>query len=306
MCDEHHRLIDKVDVEGHPVNRLRKMKAVHERRIEIMTGIDANKQSHVLLYGANVGEHASPVSYEKAKEAMAPEWCPADTAPIVLGMANSAFRDGSEEFWGIETAQLRRKLAQEVRPRLDSGGIHHLSVFAFAPQPLLMLLGYLLSDIPAAEVYQLHREPQDWKWQGDPDDWDYIVQRPDDDVTGEPALVLALSATITDDRIVAVLGENTPIWRVTVPEPHNDFLKSRKQLRQFREAIRPLMDEIKGRHGEEALLHVFPAAPVAIAVEMGRAIMPKADLRLSVYDQNRNQDGFVHALDLTPTQGDPT
>ena len=304
MCDQHHRLIDKVDVEGHPVHRLRDMKALHERRIQNVTNIDADKESHVLLYGANVGEHASPLTYEKAREAMAPEWFPADTAPITLGMFNSVLRDGSSNFWRVETNQLRAKFCQEVRSRLDSGGIRHLSVFAFAPPPLLMLLGYLLSDIPAAEVYQLHREPQDWKWQGHPEDWGYIVQRPDDGVTGQPALVLALSATITDDRIAAVLGEDTPIWRVTVPEPHNDFLKSRKQLRQFREAIRLLMDEIKARHGEDVLLHVFPAAPVAIAVEMGRVIMPKADLRLSVYDQNRSRGGFVHALDLPPTRGD--
>ena len=44
---------------------------------------------------------------------------------------------------------------------------------------------------------------------------------------------------------------------------------------------------IKGRHGETQLLHVFPAMPVAAAVETGRVWMPKADLPLLIYDQNR-------------------
>ena len=39
LCDEHHRLIDKIDVAGHPEERLLGMKAAHERRMELLTGI---------------------------------------------------------------------------------------------------------------------------------------------------------------------------------------------------------------------------------------------------------------------------
>jgi hypothetical protein len=188
-------------------------------------------------------------------------------------------------------------VAQHVRPRLANGTIEHLSVFAFAPQPLAILLGFLLSDIPTAEVYQLHREPPDWRWQDHPAGFGYVVDEPQA-IFGPPALVLALSATITDDRVISVLRDGATIWRVTIPDPHNDFLKSRQQLRQFRERMRLLMDQIKARHGEDAVLHVFPAVPLAIAVEMGRIIMPKADLPLRLYDQNRRIGGFVHAFDL--------
>src|SRR5207249_1098708 len=33
LCDPHHRLIDKHDIAGHPVERLREMKALHETRV---------------------------------------------------------------------------------------------------------------------------------------------------------------------------------------------------------------------------------------------------------------------------------
>jgi hypothetical protein len=42
-----------------------------------------------------------------------------------------------------------------VKPRLQDGSIAHLSIFAIAPQPLLIQLGFLLSDIPTAEVVGL-------------------------------------------------------------------------------------------------------------------------------------------------------
>jgi len=297
LCDRHHRLIDREDVTGHPADRLRAMKEAHERRIEIVSSISADRQSHVLLYGANVGELSSPVSYQMASRAMLPDWYPAETTPLSLGMINSSFQDRIPEFWAIESAHLRSRITQLVRPRLAQGAIQHLSIFAVAPQPLLMLLGFLLSELQAAEVYQLHHEPRDWRWQEGPEHFEYLVSEPEE-VKGPPALVLSLSATIVDERVTAVLGKDVTIWRVTLADPHNDFLKSRQQARQFRQQMRRLMDNLKTRHGEQAVLHVFPAMPVALAVETGRIIMPKSDLSLRVYDENKGLGGFVYALDL--------
>ena len=58
------------------------------------------------------------------------------------------------------------------------------------------------------------------------------------------------------------------------------------------------MDRIKTRHGEKATISVFPAMPVALAVEFGRILMPKADLALKIFDENKKLGGFVHALDI--------
>jgi len=260
------------------------------------TAIGPDKQSHVLLYGANIGLHRSLQTFAKAAEAMLPDRYPAEPHPLTLGMINSSFTDRDEAFWQIESAHLRNMVAQQVQPRLAQGSISHLSIFALAPQPLLMLLGFLLSDIPAAEVYQLHREPPDWRWQEHPTGYRFVIEEPAQ-ISGAPALVLSLSATITDERIRAVLTDPT-IWRVTVPSPNNDFLKSKEQDREFRAQLRPLMDRIKLRHGEKAVIHVFPTMPVALAVDLGRIIMPKADLPLRIYDENKAGGGFVYALEL--------
>lgn len=297
LCDQHHRLIDKEDVTGHPISRLRSMKEIHERRIEVASNIGTDKQSHVLLYGANIGELSSPVSFQMASRAMLPDRYPAETTPISLGMVNSSFQDNSPEFWRIESVHLQRMITKLVRPRLAQGDIEHLSIFAVAPQPLLMLLGFLLSELQAMEVYQLHHEPRDWRWQEDPCCSEYLVFEPEK-VKGPPALVLSLSATIIDERVIAVLGEDVTIWRVTITDPDNDFLKSPRQVRQFRQQIRRLMDRIKSRHGEQTLIHVFPAMPVALAVETGRIIMPKTDLPIRIYDENKDLGGFAHALDI--------
>ncbi|MBU0507439.1 SAVED domain-containing protein [bacterium] len=298
MCDAHHRLIDREDVLGHTVGRLTAMKKSHETRIELLTALDSDYKSHILFYGANIGEKATRVSWELACEAMIPRRYPAEKPAIELSLSNSAYEDDENGYWGIESENLRRQFETRVRQRLTTGEIHHLSVFAFAPQPLLIELGRLLSDIPMADVYQLHREPANWAWQDHPEGFEYIIHEPPKPASNA-ALVLSLSATIEDARILEVLGNDTAIWRISAPTPNNDFLKSTHQLRQFREIGRRLFDLIKMTHREKSVIHVFPAAPVSVAIEIGRVWMPKADLPLRVYDQNRKRGGFVKAIDFS-------
>ena len=58
-------------------------------------------------------------------------------------------------------------------------------------------------------------------------------------------------------------------------------------LQHFGDTRRTL-DAIKACHGEDRTMHVFPALPVSAAVELGRVLMPKADVPCLVYDRNHN------------------
>jgi SMODS-associated and fused to various effectors sensor domain len=303
VCHECHQKMDhRKDGGRYTVALLQESKTRHEARIELVTGIDPSRRSHVLLYGANVGDHSSPLSFQLAAGAMFPDRYPAESRPITLGMINSAWKDRDAEFWKIEETNLRRQFDEKVRARLATGDIEHLSVFGFAPQPLLILLGSLLTDITPVDVYQLRREPQGWKWADAHIDVELIVDRPAEPKS-DPALVLSLSATITTDRIRAVLGDAASCWTLTLPRRHNDWLQTRDELRAFRQALRPLLDQIKAVHGQTALLHIFPAMPVAAAVELGRVRMPKADMPWCIYDQLNDSGGFIHALTLGARPG---
>jgi hypothetical protein len=298
MCDKHHRLIDREDVPGHPVERLKAMKALHEKRIDAVTDIALDKQSHVILYGANIGAQGSPLSLREAALGMFPERYPASQQPVLLSLGNSSFEDRTPEFWQFEGMQIQNMFAQQIRPRIKSGEITHLSVFALAPQPLLMLLGSKLSDIPFADVYQRRKEPQSWTWEDGPLSFDFTTIEPANPKTGDAALVFALSATVTDERVTSVLGSEIPIWRVSIPKPDNDFVRSRVQGDAFRKLMRHLLDKIKATHSEKATIHVFPAMPVSLAVDFGRVLNAKSDLPLVVYDQNMKLGGFVKALSI--------
>jgi hypothetical protein len=50
--------------------------------------------------------------------------------------------------------------------------------------------------------------------------------------------------------------------------------------------------------GQKTILHVFPAASVSSAIELGRVRMPKADMPWLIYDQINARGGFVPALSI--------
>lgn len=297
LCDEHHRLVDKVQVSEHPATRLLAMKSAHEDRIAILSQLQPSKASHIILYGSNIGNHQSPLSYREAAHALVPSHLPANINAIELGMKNATQVDSDPHYWDAETIHLKKAFNLKVAALKGNDPVQHFSIFALAPQPLLIMLGSLMSDLYWADVYQRHREPASWKWQSNIDSIEFLIDKPAK-ITGTPVLILQLSGTITEHRIHSVLGTDCSIWKIKISAPHNDFLKSREILSDFRKTTRLVLDAIKTAHGENAELHVFPAMPVSASIELGRVWMPKADLPMIIYDQNRSLGGFTKTITI--------
>jgi hypothetical protein len=298
VCQDCHDTIDQ-DKKGerYSAELLLKWKSEHENRINIVTGVDPSKKSHIILYGANIGEQTSKLQPEAAKDALFPDWYPADERAIQLSMSWEG-KDDQGTYWETEAKNLRGAFGRQLRPLVDSGDASHISIFALAPMPLMTLLGALLTDKVPTQVYQLHREPYPtWKWLDGPANFEFKVKLPAS-FTHPPALVIALSDHIAPTRITAVLGEAVSIWELTIDGPNNDFLKSKEQLSQFRETVRRLMVDIGKAHGKHTPLSIFPAMPVACAVELGRVRMPKADSPWIIYDQNPKHNKFIRTLEI--------
>lgn len=296
LCDEHHRLVDKVDVAGHPESRLLEMKQKHEARIARQTAIAPNKSSEIILYGANIGSNSSPLSYRSSCEVLYPDYYPASDSAIEIGLVNSSMIDDSTAYWMAEEESLCRHIEQQIRTPIRKGDHKHYSIFALAPQPLLIKIGTLLNDLHQVRVFQKHREPDTWRWQTGIKDVDFKLIKPAN-IDGLPVLIVGLSATINHNRITSVLGTDVSIWQLTIDVPSNDFLKTESMLSKFRSVMRTAFDTIKSHHGCVEL-HVFPAMPVSAAVEFGRVWMPKADMPMVIYDQNKLKDGFHRTITI--------
>lgn len=297
MCHTHHKLIDVDKVADYPEPLLLAMKRQHEERVAVVVDIKPDRASHVLRCGAKIGDNESPIAFERVRTALLPQRYPADGKSIGIEILGNATTDGEELFWQTEPENLRWQFDTILRPRIASREIKHLSVFGLGPIPLLVRFGTLLGDIVPADFYQLHREPiSGWTWAEDGPNLRFQVDRPM--AQGSTvALKLAVSGTVTDERVHAVLGHEVPIWSVTSDPIGNDVTRHAADLRAFRTVMRKLYDEIKAHHGENAMIHVFPAVPVSVAIELGRVRMPKSDLPLLVYDNIREM-GFLPRLEI--------
>ncbi|WP_040007245.1 SAVED domain-containing protein [Fibrisoma limi] len=297
LCDRHHRLIDRVDVAGHPPNRLYEMKLAHEDRMDRLTGIQENKKSQIILYLANVGPQTPALSNDIACETITPAYYPASSRAIDLAYRNSVNRDHDPAYWQIEEHNLINQYKEKVAPLCSDGSTAHFSIFAFAPQPLLIKLGALLGDAHAMDIYQRHRQPPSWKWQLPTETVIYRVIPPAEDLP-TVALNISLSARINNDRIYKTLGANCSIWTITIDSPNLHFVRSPTQLAAFRQIARSVYDEVNFKYGQPTPLHVFPAMPNSLAIEFGRSRLPKVDVPLVVYDNNKETDGFSKALTI--------
>lgn len=297
LCDECHNRIDEADVKAHPVKLLHKIKKEHENRIELLTSIKIDTRSHNVIYTANIGKHSPSITTDDVFTSIVPDHYPAEGRPLKLSLESSPFQDEEPQYWNIEESNLERKYGQKIKPIIEDDEIKHFSIFAIAPQPLLIKLGILFSDISSVDVYQKHREPNTWRWQAESKVHEFILKEPQT-ITKTPVLIFALSADINEDRIHKVLGSECSIWTITIDKPNNDFLKTRALLEKFREISRETLNRIHKVHGDNIPLHVFPAMPVSSAVEFGRVWQSKADLPLIIYDQNTAKDGFIKTLEI--------
>ncbi len=298
ICHGCHTLIDDaIKEKKYTVEQLKQMKLQHEEMVERVTAISLNRSSHILLYGANIGKHNTALNFNSAVRAVFPEHFPAESTPREIGFGKSDIHDDQSAYWMMEKTALENGFDSNLARDLKSGEIQHLSVFALAPQPLLIRLGTLLTDISEVQTYQRHREPQTWIWQEDEVENTFQVIKPKE-IKQKLALNISVSASICNSRITKILGEDTSIWTITIPNPHNDIIRSKNQLTAFRKTFRPLLDKIKKSAGHDKELHIFTAVPVSIAIEIGRAYMPKADMQLCLYDENKSLGGFVKAFNI--------
>lgn len=287
MCHDHHRLIDHEQVAEHTVDRLRAMKKKHEDRVKEVTEIDAAKISVPIVYGTNIGQEAVSIPRRELAQAMLPGNYPTENV-VTISCQNSGIYDSQELFWQAEVAQLEQKYNESLKPLIGKEDIDCVSVFALAPQPLLVKLGTMLSDLHKVKVYQKHREPDTWKWQEITKPNPMRISRPQD-TSKTPVLVFSLSAKAISNRVRNRFGDDASIWEMTAEDPNNDMLRSADQLSEFRQLTRKVLDDINATSAFDSV-KVFMAMPAACAVELGRVWMPKADKTLVLFDKNNAVD----------------
>ncbi|MGD1818528.1 MAG: SAVED domain-containing protein [Pleomorphochaeta sp.] len=300
LCPEHHKIIDDPkNLTEYTVEKLALFKKNHEERIERLTNINESFTTQVVIFGTNIGNQTSPISKKNTYKTISDySFYPASDSPITIGLLMSANKDHETSFWISEKDNLIKQFEKKIKQKIEDNEIQHLSVFALAPQPLLILLGSLLSDIVPSEIYQLQRSPQTWHWKKSTKKTKYKILQNDSFDEKNVALVISLSQRINHNNIKKLFDYDIPIWEIYIDNPNCEYLENKNQVYDFKNTYREIMNQIQYQNGENTKIHVFCAVPASIAVEMGKSRFPKTDPPLVLYDYNKKNNGFFKTIEI--------
>ena len=235
--------------------------------------------------------------YSQIIEATAPRY-PSSADPAEIDI--TGFNDTSSGFLELAKQEIVDRMARFFEPSGEGNKAQHISVFALAPIPLLIVLGAQLTNKVPSDIYQRHRDTEDWIWKKTGTPISYVVRRRKDGSQRNVALVLSLSGTVPLEALPESVRRASTIYEITLQDqaPSPTFLQLRQDVEKFRTAYQEAIAIILQDHGLIENIDLFPAVPAPIAVLCGRELLPKVHPRLRVHDYNKQNGGFVFALEV--------
>lgn len=202
---------------------------------------------------------------------------------ISLSLTNSILdHQNGDTFWENERKALIYNFSRKVIPLLEDGGA--FSVFGLAPIPLLILYGNLFANRPNIDVYQLKKNPSSWEWENNDTKLNISTTWISNfDHASEAVIMLSFSGKVNIENVNnTIKTASLPTVELSIENPYDDFLRSKKQLAEFLIEFRKIKSKLLELGVKQ--IHLFAAIPVAFAIGIGQTYNPNYDASLITYD----------------------
>lgn len=293
LCPDCHKLIDG-NAYRFTVATLKSYKARHEERIAHVTSLGPDLKTTVVQLKATIGGQAVAIPVDQVTQAVAPRY-PTDARGCVIDLTGIK-GDHHDSFVQLAKHEIASKIRSLYEPSMDVESTRHISLFALAPIPVLIFLGTQLSNKIPVDLYQRHRDSEDWVWKSDGPPVSYRFRKWR---TGNKrpavALVLSLSGTIHPRDLPREIRGKFTTYEITLANgtPNPTFLRRRVDLDRFKKAYQDCLRRIRCNHPGIRSISLFPAIPAPVAVLCGRELLPKVDPELRVFDYEKSRGGFA-------------
>ena len=296
LCHACHVLVDRERPGDYSVETLMRHKQEHELRIRRQTDARPDRQTTVVQLRSRIGGQVVQIPPADIWDAVAPRY-PADSAGIVINL--TSLDDSNVHFVQSAVDVIDRAVARLYDTDMNGQSVSHLSVFALAPMPLLVHLGSRLSNKVPLDLYQRHRDSQQWTWKTEGAVATYETRRYRTGNAGV-ALVLSLSGQIDLSKLPLSLHDYS-IYEMSLADtlPNPTFLHRKESLDRFRMAYHQALATILAENGQLSELTLFPAVPAPIAVACGYELLPKVHPQLNVYDNDKRVGGWQYSLSVS-------
>lgn len=297
LCQPCHKLIDD-DPQTYPVPVLEGYKRQHEERIHHLTGLGPDLKTTIVQLCSRIAGQTVAIPLPQMMKAITPRY-PIDKKGYVIDL--TAFDNEGADFMSAAQREIEQRMARLYDNGMDLAQTHHISLFAMAPIPLLIFLGSRLSSKVEVDLFQRHRDTEDWTWKTGGNAVEYVIekQREGTDIS-KVALLLSLSGKISPASLPAEIDGRFTVYELTLAhgQPTPTFLRTRGDLASFKQAYQTGLRTIGAVHAQPQAMSIFPAVPAPIAVLCGRERLPKVDPKFMVYDYDKRRGGFTFSLEV--------
>lgn len=297
LCPQCHKLVDD-HPEQYTVAALQKYKEAHEDRIFHVTGLGPDRKTTVVQLKACIAGQTVAIPVAQVTDAVAPRY-PRDAKGYLIDL--TAIKSEGKAFMEEACRCIKQRVERLYEPGMDVNETRHISLFALAPMPLLVYLGSQLSNKVPVDVFQRHRDTEDWVWKDTGTAAEYSFARiREGNVQGKVALILSLSGKIKAEALPAEIDDGYTLYELTLAnmEPNPTYLRQRDDLMRFKDAYQAALRTIGRQCGPCEALALFPAVPAPVAVFCGRELLPKVDPKLQVYDYDKRLGGFTPIIEV--------
>ncbi|MBS0552677.1 MAG: SAVED domain-containing protein [Proteobacteria bacterium] len=319
LCDECHRLIDKVNPAKYTADILRKMREDNIAEVSRLLDTLQHRSAEVIAILGNIAGQPAQFSMDDAHEAL---WGAGlrstEAKPTRYFSPGGQHHDvHSPAYWTSLFQQLKSELPMlqtllngtrtgTARPRLAVFPMHSTSV--------LLLAGRVLGDTAGTHVFQPHRNKigpaTRWAWSATHtmpqlDKFKVEVLRPHAAGQDGATLVVALTSDIEATRMpanCANAGELLlPSLRITGPTFDKDCIQQPEDLQlvglAVDAAMRKLQDEWRVRR-----VHLFVSAPASAVIVVGQKMQARHHAEFICYDAVAGaSSGYKATIEITPT-----
>jgi hypothetical protein len=308
LCARDHQTIDKAIEDGDfTVNLLRELKQEREAHIKHVTGIPQNHHTCIVRLVGRIRGNMVQITRSECNSATLHHH-PARFANFALDYHRQGIEiditmlgepEENPAYYQSVKLFIDREI-QLIRQGIERSEIGHLSVFGFARIPALVYLGFQLGNKVGATLFQRRKvDTKHWHWlregQVQHFEWELIQASPH---VSRVALIVNVTGYIHRWELPATIDEtyNVFLLKPTDIEPHADTVLTVESLDQFRQTYRRFMAYLECKHKSAEQVHLFLAAPTAVAIACGLDLMPHTQPALLVYDRMPRE--FTAALSV--------
>lgn len=313
MCDEHHRLIDRIDPDGFPADVLGEMRREHVNIVrEALKGL-ALPRSKAMAVLSNIASVWTQASERDVRQAMLDRGLAC--LPSIRYPLRRTHRDDRDQsdFW----RHLLHEHALELDAFIRELGSHPehgesfevLSIFPLHAVPLLLLTGRIVGEARRVEVFQYHRQRGTWCWdlnaQPRPSG-EFYLEGLHDDRAAEVLLSIELTASIDEHALpselqTAVLDKTIPWVRLRSANPSIACIGHPDDLEKFtilaRDAIAAIQDKMRA-----SKVHLIGVSPASTLFRFGQLMQAGHHCPYVVYDRPNHSSPFLPALTIDGQQ----